>query len=320
MRGTWTTAVVFSCLLGGCASNSSSTSPASSGPKTPAVQSPRQACAALPVQTRSGRQFLRVAPEVDLYLDSAGNEVLFTDVVETLALTPEQQGEMRLVNLDFKALPRPVYREGRMLVLDRFAAPMATDENASGVLGPSWFTSRRWKMDLTAGTLAICEGPLSPLPSVAFLGVSDAGFATVDVDVGSETLRLLWDTGAHTKLTPAAKEVVGGETIQATSFLGAAAFDRWRQEHAQWRYIEGAEATTGAAMLEIPSLKLGGAELGPLWVVRRPEANFSEFMSKWTDRPVAGALGNNALRGREVRMDYPAQQVSLGARGGEGAR
>lgn len=252
-------------------------------------------------------------PETRLYLDSAGNEVLFTDVVEARGLPIGEDGTMRLVDLQFGELPPPVFRSGRMLVLDRFPGPMSKTERVDGVLGPGWFSYRIWRMDLAEGALAICrEAPEAPGVEVA-LGTAQAGFASVDLQVGDDTLVLLWDTGAHTELTEEALIAAPGPAIRATSFLQASTFDRWRAEHPDWSVVENGEVGTGAARLQVPAARLGAVEVGPLWFVRREDANFA-FMSRWTDRPVVGALGDNAVAGRVLVVDYPGQRLVVGPR------
>jgi hypothetical protein len=37
----------------------------------------------------------------------------------------------------------------------------------------------------------------------------------------------------------------------------------------------------------------------------RPDRNFHEYMSQWTDRRIEGALGGSALRYFRVVVDYP---------------
>lgn len=303
-------AVLASGFVGACAT----TAPAGegdTGASGDATATP--SCRELPTHVVTDRFFLEVpGPKpLLLYLDSGGNEVLFNDVADERELPVTHDESLLLVELDFGDVPAPKHRDGRLLVFDRFDMPAAKIEGAGGVLGPGWFSGRRWRMDVGRQTLALCDAGVPVAGEAVFLGVSDAGFATVDVGMGGETLTLLWDTGAHTELTPDAVAAIGGPAVRAISFLQAHYFDAWHKAHPEWPFVEAGEAATKSDLLQIPSVTLGTTELGPLWVARRTDNNFSEFMSKWTDRPVVGALGNNAVVGRVVFIDYPAQQLTL---------
>ena len=61
---------------------------------------------------------------------------------------------------------------------------------------------------------------------------------------------------------------------------------------------------TPKAMIEVPNVTVAGYTIGPVWFTRRPDKNFHEFMSKFMDRKVEGALGGSALRYFRVTVDY----------------
>ena len=58
-------------------------------------------------------------------------------------------------------------------------------------------------------------------------------------------------------------------------------------------------------MIRVPSVKVGGWEVGPVWFTRRADKNFHEFMSRFMDQTIEGALGGNALRSFRLTVDYP---------------
>lgn len=132
-------------------------------------------------------------------------------------------------------------------------------------------------------------------------------FPRIQVVIDGETLDLLFDTGATTFLTDTAVTALrdGGAAERATSFITTSTFEKWRKRHPNWRVIEQAEITTGEAMIEVPSVTVAGYTVGPVWFTRRPDKNFHEFMSKFMDKRVEGALGGNALRYFRVTVDYP---------------
>ena len=58
-------------------------------------------------------------------------------------------------------------------------------------------------------------------------------------------------------------------------------------------------------MIEVPKIKIAGYTVGPVWFTRRADKNFHEFMSKFMDKQVEGAIGGNALRHFRITIDYP---------------
>ena len=75
--------------------------------------------------------------------------------------------------------------------------------------------------------------------------------------------------------------------------------------------VDSADARGGAPMILVPSVRLAGVDLGPAWFTRRADANFGDFMSRWTDRPVVGALGGSAFAHAELTLDYPAARLAV---------
>ena len=58
-------------------------------------------------------------------------------------------------------------------------------------------------------------------------------------------------------------------------------------------------------MIEVPEVVIAGHKVGPVWFTYRPNPNFHEYMSSFTDKQVEGALGGNALRHFRITVDYP---------------
>ena len=85
----------------------------------------------------------------------------------------------------------------------------------------------------------------------------------------------------------------------------ASLFERWHREHPGWRVIRKAQTGTGAAMIEVPRVRIAGLRVGPVWFTERPDANFLKVMSSMTSAPVYGSLGGNALRSLRMTIDYP---------------
>jgi len=64
-------------------------------------------------------------------------------------------------------------------------------------------------------------------------------------------------------------------------------------------------------MIEVPELSIAGYNVKNVWFLRRPDNNFNEHFSNWTDKPVVGAIGGNVLKGFRVVLDYPGSTASL---------
>src|SRR6185503_1750500 len=118
-------------------------------------------------------------------------------------------------------------------------------------------------------------------------------FPRIAVEVDGEKLELLFDTGATSTLTPEALAAVadGGPAERGSSFITRSTFDRWRQKHPDWTVATAGELGTKMDLIRVDKLKVGGYEVASVWFAARPDKNFTEYMSKWMDQPVAGALG-----------------------------
>lgn len=187
----------------------------------------------------------------------------------------------------------------------------------AGFLGRWWFADRVWTFDYPGRRLLLrAPGDVpthDPAHRVALGfqtgpdGRRTTHFPRIPVGIDGETLDLLFDTGASTTLTPAGLAAIQDNrpASRAASFITASVFERWRKKYPGWRVIEKAEAGSNEAMIEVPSVQLGGYTVGPVWFTRRKDRNFHEYMSQWMDRKIEGALGGSALQYLRVTVDYP---------------
>src|SRR5262249_20232647 len=146
---------------------------------------------------------------LNLYLDTGGNNVLFSDVAKRLGLEPLSRSEgaekWQEVNLPpfskAASMPPPLTRDGRGLLFDR---KDTWETNWSGMLGPEWFSGRVWTFDYPGQTLLMHQTgdvPHGEQAHTVRLGFKeDLFFPRITVSVEGQTLELLFDTGAHTKL------------------------------------------------------------------------------------------------------------------------
>lgn len=137
-------------------------------------------------------------------------------------------------------------------------------------------------------------------------GHRTTNFARFAAEIDGDTLNLLFDTGATTQLRDSALAAVndGGPAGRAGSFVPTDIFDRWHAHHPEWRVMERGE-WSGQAMIEVPSMRVGGYTVGPVWWERRNEKAFHQLMDPLMDQPIQGSLGGAAFQYFSITIDYP---------------
>jgi hypothetical protein len=261
-----------------------------------------------------------------LYTDSGGGLFLLAGAAKRLGLPTRTvgEGQEKMEIVDWPALrpdasiPPPLDHGGALPLFPDEQAKHGIPDPMDGLLGQAWFSGRVWTWDYPAKRLLWLPG--GGLPKVAESHRVKLGFKTdkdgkrladfprIAATIDGETLDLLFDTGATVVLSPEALAKLGdhGPASRGTSFIAAVHFDRWRRKHPDWRVIEHADANLkGEPMIEVPAVTVAGYTVGPVWLTRRPDANFHQFMSQFMDRQVEGALGGSALRFFRVTVDYP---------------
>ncbi len=186
-----------------------------------------------------------------------------------------------------------------------------------GFLGRTWFAGRVWDFDYINKNLRLVDGyTVEEITSRHIVklgfqtdstGMRTTHFPRIRVEVDGDTLDMLFDTGAMTTLpceidcqTRAENELVG-----ATSFISESIFSKWTTAHPEWQVIHSEDFPLGMPMIEVPTVELGGYQVGPVCFSKRPDQNFSEYMSRWMDYPIQGALGGSAFRYFRIILDYP---------------
>jgi hypothetical protein len=277
---------------------------------------------ALPVELRENRFFLRPQTRdgktLTLYSDSGGGHTMLSPAaVASLKLPTRSE---RLPDGEMVTTPSwPPWAPGAGI-----PAPAGTigvrdvsevGTGLDGFLGQDWFGGQTWTFDYPGRRLlwrASGELPAGTRTAFHVNRASDAPrFGRISISIDGEPLDVLFDTGATTRLTPAAIQAVGGGAAseRATSFIKAAVFDRWRSRHPEWKVVPAAEVRTGADMIQVPQISVAGQTVGPVWFTRRPDAAFDQFMSSFMDAAVVGALGGSGLRYFRVTVDWAAGQA-----------
>jgi hypothetical protein len=261
-----------------------------------------------------------------LYTDSGGGtQMLWEGAVRRLGLptSPVVLGKEQVV-----MTPIPVWRSDASI-----PSPLAIHQSAElqnhylvmpdqgfhdgdGFLGQGWFGGRVWTFDYPGRRLLLRHGgdlpPHAEADEVPLhfpkdeRGVPYMHFARFTIEIAGERLDMLLDTGATLTLSPEGLAALGeGPAQRATSFITRSISEKWRAAHPDWRVIEKAEKGTGAAIIEVPRVKLGQHEVGPVWFSVRGDDNFHKYMSSMMDAQVEGAIGGSAFRYLIMSVDYP---------------
>jgi hypothetical protein len=134
------------------------------------------------------------------------------------------------------------------------------------------------------------------------------GHPSMFIEVNGEVIDVLFDTGASMLLSDNGKKEMN--TNAATiggSFIAASIFDKWRKDHPEWKYYKEADNKNDA--IEVPIVKIGGIEVGPVLFSKRPDENWSEGMIHSMDKIVKGAIGGSAFKFLKVTIDYNSELV-----------
>jgi hypothetical protein len=281
----------------------------------------------LPTRFEADRVFiaapLRDGGVLTLYTDSGGGTFLDQRAVERLALptTPGEDG-MSLAELPpfapARGIPPPLRNGGKIPVMPAAAAAKNPMDTGDGMLGEAWFGGRVWTWDYP-GRRLVLEGtgwrPDAGATRVALGfrkgsdGTRETNFPRIAITVDGKPIDVLLDTGAMTRLAPAALQQLadGLPADRATSMIADSTFQAWKKAHPEWRVIAKAQSFSGADMIEVPEVGIAGAIVGPVWFTWRPDRNFREYMSGMMDATVEGAIGGNALRHFVMTVDYPGE-------------
>lgn len=283
--------------------------------------------AELPAEFLHDRVWL--VPEVEgvpirFFTDTGGgHNAISEEVAERLGLTlelvPGDGGRsMKLApfpNFDeSRTLPDapPYFMNGRLAVLNN-----AMMRGKPGFLGGRWFADGIWEFDYPSGRLSKLAAPARPREGIKVPlgfqvnadGQRTMHFPSMSITVDDEVLMVLLDTGASATLTATSGPVFGlsAGTEVGTSFIEHEVFERWVQQHPDWRVLADADMKGDQLrrMIEVPRITVGGHEVGPVWFSEQPPGAFQRYMASMMDQPTWGALGGSALKYFRMTVDYP---------------
>jgi hypothetical protein len=212
-------------------------------------------------------------------------------------------------NIPLPLGPMPTYRS------EKFRSDFNT-----GMLGSFWFGKRKWQIDYKNEILSILDivdWSLIKEENTIDLGFQKVSadqfttyFPSVEIVVGYDTIPVLFDSGATITFSDETIYSFGSERVIAGSFIITSIFDKWRTEHPDWRYLKNGDQSVGKDDIEVPEVKIGNHTVGPVWFARRKDSNFTEWMSKWMDRTIEGAIGGSCFKHfKSVIIDHPYEKA-----------
>ncbi len=285
----------------------------------------------MPVKFQANTVYLHVRlnhQSQTFYVDSGGAMVIAASVANGLglpsrpvtnpALARQLPMGTRLITINNwrpRIVPPPAHHP--FFTMTSLRQMRGWPRQADGILGQAWLGGHVWTWNYPARSFWLDPPGWSPpstnahpLP-IAFqqdaTGPPTNHFIRISVTIDHQTIPLLLDTGAETDLSPAAAKTLHHPTpqLRAASMIMQRIFQRWHRAHPDWPVILNAQATTHAAMIRVPAIRLAGIDLGPVWFTERPNRNYAKIMSSMTAGPVEGSLGGNALAKTILTIDYP---------------
>jgi hypothetical protein len=183
-------------------------------------------------------------------------------------------------------------------------------------LGQFFFIEHGWTFDYQKGRLFI-NTPLSAdvnnknIQPLGFKkdmsGRKRFGHPSMKVEIDGQVIDVLFDSGASILLSKNTQTMLqSGSKSIGGSFIAKSIFDGWRQRHPEWNYIEKGEAT-GADMIQVPQVTVGGTTAGPVWFAKRPDEAWSRGMIGSMDKVVKGAVGGSLFQYYIVTIDYNSE-------------
>jgi hypothetical protein len=185
-------------------------------------------------------------------------------------------------------------------------------------LGQNFFMGKAWTFDYPGQTITL-NTPLDETkltnPNVQKIGLkknsnneSIFGHASMTIEINGERIDVLFDTGASLTFSDEGREDFNtNEKTIGGSFIAASIFDRWQKEHPDWKVYPKADMNND--VIEVPIVKIGNNEVGPVLFSKRPDENWSMGMIHTMDKVVKGAIGGSCLQYFKVTIDYNSELI-----------
>lgn len=243
--------------------------------------------------------------------------VLFSDIVHDKRIPPP-------VQLRDKILHTPFARVTASMLL----VPPKDDElkfinsmmDFDIFLGQNFFMGKAWTIDYKTQQIwvntpiAIADALKPGVQKVGIKknanGVPLYGHASMVIEVNGELIEVLFDTGATITLSDEGKKEFN-TTLKSLggSFIARSIFEKWHHDHPEWKFYPHADGKND--VIEVPLVKIGGHEVGPVLFASRPDAVWSQDMINTMDKVVKGAIGGSALKYLKVTIDYNSELLKV---------
>jgi len=136
------------------------------------------------------------------------------------------------------------------------------------------------------------------------------GHPSMTIEIDGETIDVLFDTGATMVLSDdGRKQFDTDKKTLGGSFIANSILEKWKVKHPDWKYYPKADLI--GDIIEVPLVKIGGYEVGPVLFAGRPDVNWSQGMIASMDKVVKGAVGGSAFKYLKVTIDYNSELVKF---------
>jgi len=218
----------------------------------------------------------------------------FSPVKESFLIIPPMDGELKMVS---EKVPE----------MDAF-------------LGQGFFMGKSWTIDYPNQEIWT-NTPLGAKdlsnPDVQKIGLKKNeqgsvvfGHPSMEIIVDGEPIDVLFDTGASFVLSDQGKKLLNTQTeTMSGSFIASSIFERWKKNHPDWKIYPASDLDRD--IIEVPVVKVGTHEIGPVLFARRKDEIWSESMIHSMDKIVKGAIGGSLLKHFKVTIDYNSQLIKF---------
>lgn len=257
---------------------------------------------------------------LNMYTDTGGKNFLYKSGVKKLGSKRSRKNLWQRSHLEdlLKAsgIPLPHLKE-IYFTIDK-------SSRYDGMFGREWFANKIWEFDYDNKTLAHLNGAEKPHENAGqpvklhFLSDSAGKHIShvprIQIVAASDTLSVLFDTGAQAFLSIDAQTALHKNERVGISFINASTFDRWKNANPDWLVINGGDRSFGeeADLIVVPEIEIGGVTLGPVEFAKREDFNFKVMSDLFMDQEIIGALGGNALSQlNPFIVDYKSEELRI---------
>lgn len=270
-----------------------------------------------------------------------GSSFMMQPTIDKLALKPlvktgHIKGIFKMKFINFHDLiadaniPAPIARPGFVLkyhskpIADSYFMVLPMDKEMQFFmqtmpldifLGQNYFMGKSWTIDYIHRQLwtntPLAAGDAN-VQKIGFKkndkGEAIFGHPSTSIELDGEQIDVLFDTGATIILSEDGKKALNtSEKTIGGSFIAKSVFDKWHAAHPDWKIYT--KADRNADIIEVPKVKIGQYEVGPVLFAERPDEAWSKYMIGSMDKVVKGAIGGSGLKYLKVTIDYNSELV-----------